>query len=106
MSDPNICEKILENLTNLIKKNFLIEKTKKIENIFIGIALCSTIVGLLTIYNTNKCVNIENKIEELEKIVKEKGYISKVNNKILLDCQNNIYNIDTKIKNIDTKIDK
>jgi hypothetical protein len=105
MSDTNISEKIMENMTNIIKKSFIIEKTNKIENIFIGVALCSTIIGLFTIYNTNKCVKIENKIENLENLIKEKSNISRVNYKILLECQNIIYNMDVKIKNMDHKIE-
>ena len=105
MSDTNISEKIMENMTNIIKKSFLIEKTNRIENIFICIALCSTIVGFFSIFNTNKCFKIENKIENLENLIKEKSNISRVNYKILLECQNIIYNMNHKIKNMDHKIE-
>lgn len=109
MSNSNLSEKIIENITTILKKSVLIEKKNKIQNIFIGLAVCSTIYGLFTIYNTHKCINIENtlekKIENVEKIIKENGNTDKVNYKILMECQNIIYNMDIKIKNIENKID-
>jgi hypothetical protein len=108
MSDLNLSEKIIENITNILKKNVLIEKINKIQNIVIGFAVCSTIYGLFVIYNTNKYLDIENKIEnkleEVEKTIKESGNTDKVNYKILMECQNIIYNMDIKIKNMENKM--
>jgi putative IMPACT (imprinted ancient) family translation regulator len=108
MSDTNLSEKIIENITNVLKKSVLFEKANKIENIFIGIALCTGMYSLFTIYNTYTCINIENKIEnkieELQKTIKGSENTDKVNYKILMECQNIIYNMDIKIKNMENKM--
>lgn len=91
MSDPNISEKLLESVTNIFKKTILFEKTERIQGIVIGLTLCTTIFGLFTIYNTYKCDIIEDKLLDIEDLIKKNSNIPRVYYKILLDCQNNIY---------------
>ena len=102
--DPNISEKLSESITNIIKKTILFEKTERIQGIFIGLTICTSIFGLFTIYNTYKYNTIENKLNTIESLVKENSHLPKVYYKILLDCQNRIHNMNQLQNNIDIKI--
>jgi hypothetical protein len=111
MSDPNISEKIVDSVTNIMKKTILFEKTARIQGIFIGLTICTSIFGLFTIYNTYKAVKNENKLTDLESLVKENASVPKIYYKILLDCQNNLCimsqlqnKMDVKIKDISDNI--
>jgi len=112
MSDQNISEKLVESITNIIKKTIIFEKTERIQGIFIGLTICTSVFGLFTIYNTYKCFQIEEKLNNIEKLVKENTVVPRIYYKILLDCQNNVYNMTRKqvdnekqIKNMNENID-
>ena len=112
MSDQNISEKLVESITNIIKKTIIFEKTERIQGILIGLTLSTSVFGLFSIYNSYKCVQIEEKINKLENIIKENAIVPRIYYKILLDCQNNVYNMTRKqidnekqIKNMHEKID-
>ena len=100
MSSSNVSEKIVD----IIKKTTIFEKTERIQGIFIGLVLSSSVFGLFTIYNTYKSNIIEKKIIDIENIVKDNASLPKIYYKILLDCQNNVYNIDKKINTINDNI--
>jgi len=113
MSDPNITEKVVEGITNIFKKTILFEKTEKIQGIFIGLTLCTSLFGLFTLYNTYKSVEIENKLNDIDDFIKHNTNLPNVYYKVLLDCQNNVYNItrtqidiDAKIQNINDNVIK
>jgi hypothetical protein len=108
MSDPNLSEKFI---TNIMKKTILFEKTERIQCIFIGLTICTSVFGLFTIYNTCKAVKNENKLTTIENLIKENANVPKIYYKILLDCQNNLYSMsqlqkkmDKKLENIDENI--
>jgi len=96
MSDQNISEKIVENLSNFIKKTNVFETTERIQGIFIGLTLCTSVFGLFTIYNTYNSLKTEEKLNNIEKLVKENAIVPRIYYKILLDCQNNVYNMTRK----------
>jgi len=93
MSDQNIHEKLAESITNILKKTILFEKTERIQGIFIGLTICTSVFGLFTIYNTYKSVTNENKLNNIENLVKENANVPRIYYKILLDCQNNLYSM-------------
>jgi hypothetical protein len=93
MSDQNISEKLVESVTNILKKTIIFEKTERIQGIFIGLTICTSVFGLFTIYNTYKSVTNENKLNNIENLVNENASVPRIYYKILLDCQNNIYNM-------------
>jgi len=110
--DPNISEKLVESVTSILKKTILFEKTERIQGIFIGLTICTSVFGLFTMYNTYKAVINENKLNDLENLIKENASVPKVYYKILLDCQNSVYNMsqlqnkmDTKLQTINDKMD-
>jgi hypothetical protein len=77
MSDTKLTDKISEAITSIINKTILFEKSEKMKGIFIGIAFCSSIISIFTIYNSYITINIQNKVNKLdEKIDKlyEKFY--------------------------------
>ena len=96
MSDQNISEKLVENLSNFIKKTNVFETTERIQGIFIGLTLCTSVFGLFTIYNTYNSLKTEEKLNNIEKLVKENAIVPRIYYKILLDCQNNVYNMTRK----------
>ena len=104
MNDPNLSEKVVESVTNIMKKTILFEKTEKIQGIFIGLTICTSIFGLFTIYNTYRGSINENKLTTIENLIKENASIPKVYYKILLDCQNNIYNMSQLHNKMDIKL--
>ena len=104
MNDSNISEKLVESVTNIMKKTILFEKTERIQGIFIGLTICTSIFGLFTMYNTYKSNIIENKLNTIESLVKKNSHLPKVYYKILLDCQNKVNNMNEIQNNIDIKI--
>ena len=102
--DPNISEKLAESITNVLKKTILFEKTERIQGIFIGLTICTSIFGLFTMYNTYKSNIIENKLNTIENLVKENSHLPKVYYKILLDCQNKVNNMNEIQNKMDTKL--
>jgi hypothetical protein len=102
--DPNISEKLIESVTNIMKKTILFEKTERIQGIFIGLTICTSIFGFFTIYNTYRAVITENKLNTIERLVKENSHLPKVYYKILLDCQNKVNNMNEIQNNMDIKI--
>jgi len=64
MSDTKLTDKISEAITSIIKKTIIFEKSEKMKGIFIGIAFCSSIISIFTIYNSYITINIQNKLDE------------------------------------------
>ena len=69
MSDTKLTDKISEAITSIIKKTIIFEKSEKMEGIFIGIAFCSSIISICTIYNSYITINIQNKVNKLENLL-------------------------------------
>lgn len=112
MSDENLSEKLIESLTNIMKKTVIFEKKERIQRFFIVFTICSSIFGLFTIYNTYTCVkienksnDIENKINNIENILRDNTNIPNLYYKILLDCQNNVYKVNQLQNNINDKVE-
>lgn len=103
MSDPNISEKIVDSVTNIMKKTILFEKTERIQGIFIGLTICTSIFGLFTIYNTYKAFQNENKLNTIESLVKENAIVPRLYYKMLFDCQNNLHKLSQLQKQINDK---
>ena len=66
MSDTKLTDKISEAITSIIKKTIIFEKSEKMKGIFIGIAFCSSILSICTIYNSYIKINIQNKVNKLD----------------------------------------
>ena len=66
MSDTKLTDKISEAITSIIKKTIIFEKSEKMKGIFIGIAFCSSILSICTIYNSYITINIQNKVNKLD----------------------------------------
>ena len=64
MSDSNLSNKIVEEISNIMKKTIIFEKTERIKTIFIGFTIFTSI---LLVYNTYLNIKIENKIDKLIK---------------------------------------
>jgi hypothetical protein len=64
--------KLTKGISNIIKKTIVFEKTERIECIFIGILICTSIFGVFTIYNTYHILSLKDKIYKLDKIDKIK----------------------------------
>ena len=69
MSETTLIDKISEAITSIIKKTIIFEKSEKMEGIFIGIAFCSSIISICTIYNSYITINIQNKVNKLENLL-------------------------------------
>ena len=83
MSDTKLTDKISEAITSIIKKTIIFEKSEKMEGIFIGIAFCSSIISICTIYNSYITIDIQNKVDKLdEKINKLDEKINKLDEKL------------------------
>jgi hypothetical protein len=93
MSESNISKKIVEGITNIIKKTIIFEKTERITGIITGFALCSSIFGLFTIYNTYKCNSIKDKITDINNCIKDNVHLPQIYYKILLNGHEIIYKI-------------
>ena len=120
MSESNISEKIIESITNIFKKTIIFEKTERIEGIFIGVAIFTSIFGLFTMYNSYKLNNIDEqinninyKITSIEKVVKENSDMPKLYYKILLEGNDVFFTIsrqqvytDQRINNLNERINK
>jgi hypothetical protein len=105
MSDQNLSEKLVDSVTNILKKTIIFEKTERIQGIFIGLTICTSVFGLFTIYNTYKSITNENKLNNIEKLLKDNSSVPRVYYKILLDCQNNLYNTCQLQKKMDKKLE-
>jgi len=68
MADSILSYKVVEGISNIMKKTVLFEKTERIKTIFIGLTLCSSVVLL---YNTYTNIQIENIMDKLIKLVEK-----------------------------------
>jgi len=120
MSDSNISEKVVESITNIIKKTIIFEKTERMTALFIGLAISTSVFGLFTMYNSyqlniidEKVSNIAEEATNIENIVKENAHIPRVCYRILLEDYNVLYKVkghqndtDQRINKLHKKIDK
>jgi hypothetical protein len=105
MCDSNLSEIIVTKITNIIKENIIFAKKERINNIFIGLTICSSLFGIITIYNTYICFKIENKINTIGNIVKDSGHLPMLYYKTLLYSNNIINKVYENQINIEKKID-
>jgi hypothetical protein len=107
MSDSNIQEKMIESITNIMKKTIIFEKTERMKGLFIGLVISSSVFGLFTMYNAFQLSNMDQKINDIddnmssiENIVKENAHMPRVYYKIFTECYDNLFK--TKLQHIET----
>ena len=110
MSESNISDKIIENvvdgITNIIKKTIIFEKTERIKGMLFGFTLCSSIVGLFTIYNTYTTVTNKEEIKNTHIFLKSIQHYPRMYYKLFLEYKNILYNLNIKLNKIDEKTNK
>ena len=120
MSDSNVSEKLVEGITNIIKKTIIFEKTERMEYLIYGFFISSSIFSLFTIFNSYQLNNIDEKqndmdekITSIKNVIKDYTHMPKVYYQILFDGYNVLYkmsrqqiNTDKRIDNINERIDK
>ena len=90
MSDTKLTDKISEAITSIIKKTIIFEKSEKMKGIFIGIAFCSSILSICTIYNSYITINIQNKVNKLdEKLNKLDKKLNNLDNLLINNVEKN-----------------
>jgi hypothetical protein len=90
MSDTKLTDKISEAITSIIKKTIIFEKSEKMKGIFIGIAFCSSILSIFTIYNSYITINIQNKVNKLdEKLNKLDEKLNKLDELLINNVEKN-----------------
>jgi len=110
MSESNLSDKIIENvvdgITNIIKKTIIFEKTERIKGMLFGFTLCSSIVGLFTIYNTYTTVTNKEEIKNTHIFLKSIQHYPRIYYKLLTEYKSILYNLSIKFNKIDDKFDK
>ena len=120
MSDSNISEKVVESITNIIKKTIIFEKTENLKYLLIGLTISSSIFGAFTMYNSyqlntmdEKVVDIDEKITSMANVINKNAHLPRVCYRILLEDYNVLYKVkghqndtDQRIHTLYEKIDK
>lgn len=107
MSETNIQEKMIESITNIMKKTIIFEKTERMKGLFIGLVISSSVFGLITIYNSfqlnymdKKINDMDEDISSIENIMKKNEHMPRVYYKILTEGYDNLFKI--KLQHIET----
>jgi hypothetical protein len=109
MSDSNLSEKLVEKvtegITNIIKKTIIFEKSEKMKGLFIGLAISSSIFGLFTLYNSYQLMNIDEKVNSIEKVVIDNAHMPRVYYKILSEDYSIFYKMSRELIDTNQRID-
>ena len=79
MSDTNIQEKMIESITNIMKKTIIFEKTERMKGLFVGLVISSSVFGLITIYNSFQLNYMDKKINDMDEDISSIENIMKKN---------------------------
>jgi hypothetical protein len=120
MTDSNVSEKLVEGITNIIRKTIIFEKTERMKTLFIGLAISSSVFGLFTIYNSyqvnimnEKQNDIDEKLTSIENVIIVNEHMPKLYYKIFTESYDVFYKMsrfqiytEKKVDILNEKIDK